>query len=42
MYAKKIVKNIQCLSMYDHSDVTNKRKQNTEHKTETGRNVPVI
>ena len=42
MYTKKIVKNLRCLSMYGHSDLTNKRKQKTEHKTETGRNVPVI
>ena len=36
-----MVKNLRWLSMYDHSDVTNRRKQKTELKTETGRNIQV-
>ena len=36
-----MVKNLRWLSMNDHNDVTNRRKQKTELKTETGINVQV-
>ena len=36
-----MAKNLRWLSMYDHNDDTNRRKQKTELKTETGRNFQV-